>query len=273
MGRNLGYFESDELDRPELNKCPDCECYFASEECPLCGRICPEEMRAGNRAAVKHPKKRQNSTGRVQFIPWYHSWWFILLMFYFMPIVGIILFFTSPHPRKTKIIVGCVTVGIYLLLIAAMVASHLWYWNNLNGPLVNSDISREEYVERCAEYSVEQFYRENPAAGAFVTMEVKVVSRHVDDYDGATYYLCRAVNGGMARIYVRDCNLETSANYLPGDTLRVYGESAGTTSVYADYGTVESYPCLNMAYCERVRSNDADKGTLSLPVRGAEALG
>ena len=90
MGRSLGYYDSDELDRPELNKCPDCECFFASDECPLCGKICPEEMRAGNRAKVKPPKKRKNSSGRVQFIPWYHSWWFILLMMYFMPIAGII---------------------------------------------------------------------------------------------------------------------------------------------------------------------------------------
>ena len=34
MGRSLGYHDSDELDRPELNKCPDCECYFASEDLP-----------------------------------------------------------------------------------------------------------------------------------------------------------------------------------------------------------------------------------------------
>ena len=61
MGRMLGYHDSDELDRPELNKCPDCECYFATDECPLCGKICPEEMRAGNRAPVKH-KKRKNSS-------------------------------------------------------------------------------------------------------------------------------------------------------------------------------------------------------------------
>ena len=59
MGRSLGYFDSDELDRPELNKCPDCECYFASEECPLCGKICPENFRAGNRAPVKKPKKKK----------------------------------------------------------------------------------------------------------------------------------------------------------------------------------------------------------------------
>ena len=68
MGRSLGYFDSEELDRPELNKCPDCECYFASEECPLCGKVCPEAFRAGNRAPVKK-KKHKNSSGRVQFIP------------------------------------------------------------------------------------------------------------------------------------------------------------------------------------------------------------
>ena len=39
MGRMLGSFDpEDELDRPDLNKCPDCGCYFASDECPLCGK-------------------------------------------------------------------------------------------------------------------------------------------------------------------------------------------------------------------------------------------
>ena len=99
MGRDLGYFASEELDRPELNKCPDCECYFASEECPLCGKLCPEEMRAGNRAPVKKPKKQKNSSGRVQFIPWYHTWGFIALMMVVQPIIGLILFFTSPHSK------------------------------------------------------------------------------------------------------------------------------------------------------------------------------
>ena len=126
MGRDLGYFDSDELDRPELNKCPDCECYFATEACPLCGKICPEEMRAGNRARVKPPTKRRgNSTGRVQFIEWYHSWWFILLMLYIFPVAGIILFFTSPHSKKSKIIVACVVLGIYALLAGLTLGSGL----------------------------------------------------------------------------------------------------------------------------------------------------
>ena len=114
MGRNLGYFDSDELDRPELNKCPDCECYFASEACPLCGRICPEEMRAGNRAKVKH-KKHRSSSGRVQFIPWYYSWWFIILVFSVSRLAGIILFATSPYSKKAKIIVTVVALCVAIL--------------------------------------------------------------------------------------------------------------------------------------------------------------
>ena len=155
MGRNLGYFDSDELDRPELNKCPECECYFATEECPLCGKICPEEMRAGNRARVKPPKKKRNSSGRVQFVAWYHSWWFILLMMYFMPVVGIILFFTSPHSKKAKIIAAAIVVGAYALLF--VLGSGLMMFL-LDQPLVNDDVSREEYVQLCEEMDVESFY-------------------------------------------------------------------------------------------------------------------
>ena len=114
MGRMLGYHDSDELDRPDLNKCPDCGCFFATEECPLCGKICPEEMRAGHRAKVKH-KKHRSSSGRVQFIPWYYSWWFIILVFSVSRLAGIILFATSPYSKKAKIIVTVVALCVAIL--------------------------------------------------------------------------------------------------------------------------------------------------------------
>ena len=264
MGRSLGYHDSDELDRPELNKCPDCECYFSTDECPLCGKICPEEFRAGHRAKVK-PQKRRNSSGRVQFIPWYHSWAFILLMLYFMPIVGIILFFTSPHPRRTKIIVGCIAAGILLLLCALIVFGHIWYWSQISDPPVNNELTREEYMERCVEYSVEYFYRKEPTEGLFITMEAEVVARCVDDY-GDVFYLCRSPKGGEARIYIRDCDLEKNVNYLPGDILRVYGESGGTAGAYGEHEYAGTYPCLNVAYCERVNDIPAEAGGLCRPV-------
>ena len=60
MGRNLGAFDNDEeLDRPDLNKCPDCGCFFESLTCPICKKVCPEEMRAGNRPTVKKTRKKQ----------------------------------------------------------------------------------------------------------------------------------------------------------------------------------------------------------------------
>lgn len=102
MGRLLGSHATEELDRPDLNKCPDCGCFFAQDSCPLCGKLCPEEMRAGNRKAPKKTK-RSSSNGRVSFINWYHSWWFIIVMLFISPLISIILLATSPHRKGLKI--------------------------------------------------------------------------------------------------------------------------------------------------------------------------
>ena len=114
MGRMLGAFDNpEELDRPDLNKCPDCECFFAGETCPLCGKICPEEMRAGTRKPPKKEKRRRGSSnGRVTFVEWYHSWWFIIIMLFVMPIAGIILLFTSPHRTLWKVLI---TIAVILV--------------------------------------------------------------------------------------------------------------------------------------------------------------
>ncbi|MBQ9780226.1 MAG: hypothetical protein IJW00_04705 [Clostridia bacterium] len=258
MGRSLGYFDSDELDRPELNKCPECECYFASEECPLCGKVCPEHMRAGNRAPVKKPKKTRNSSGRVQFIPWYHTWWFILIMMFFMPVVGVVLFFTSPYSKKVKII-GAVIGVIYVLAYVFM-----FYLGGINMifklmlgeyDLVNDDISREAYIETCEDLSVEEFYRISDDDGVYITIELKVLERHVDlslyGDEQNVYYLCTDETGEIL-IYVRDCSLDNAGNYLKGDTIRVWGQNAGEQRIYPEGQTPQSHPCLNMAYSERV---------------------
>ncbi|MBQ1846954.1 MAG: hypothetical protein II135_03030, partial [Clostridia bacterium] len=81
MGRLMGAYDiDDDHDIPELNKCPDCQTYFEGDNCPICGKPCPENMKAGNRPAVKQKKRKRPSgdTGRVTFINWYHSWWFII---------------------------------------------------------------------------------------------------------------------------------------------------------------------------------------------------
>lgn len=118
MGRMLGAFDnSEELDRPDLNKCPDCECFFAGDTCPLCGKVCPEEMRAGNRKPPKKQRRsRSRTNGRVTFVEWYHSWCFIILMMIFMPIAGIVLLITSPHRTRAKVIFVIVFVAIYFVV-------------------------------------------------------------------------------------------------------------------------------------------------------------
>ena len=245
MGRSLGYHDSDELDRPELNKCPDCECFFASDACPLCGKICPEEMRAGNRAKVKPPKKRKNSSGRVQFVSWYHSWWFILLMMYVMPIAGIILFFTSPHSKKSKIIAAAIVVGGYLLLL---LLGSGWLWSLTNNPPVNDDISRTEYVELCEPMSVEDYYRDAYNRGNYVALELRVVDATTDQ-DGVTRYLCTNRNVESVQIILLDYSVEKKTNYMRGDMIRVYGECSGTTVFWFKE---ENIPCLYMAYSELI---------------------
>lgn len=121
MGRMLGAFDNpEELDRPDLNKCPDCECFFAGDNCPLCGKVCPEEMRAGNRRPPKKVKKRRGSDGRVTFMEWYHSWWCILIATVFMAPVGIILMLTSPRRTLWKVLF------VIAVVIVEFVLPYIW---------------------------------------------------------------------------------------------------------------------------------------------------
>ncbi|MBQ3506908.1 MAG: hypothetical protein IJA91_00030 [Clostridia bacterium] len=253
MGRNLGYFDSDELDRPELNKCPECECYFATEECPLCGKICPEEMRAGNRAKVKPPKKRRNSSGRVQFIPFYHTWWFILIAFLFSRLLGVILFLTSPYSKKAKIITVSAVVGGYVLLfvLGSVLLPILW-----NQPLVNDRISREEYVQLCETMSAEEYCRDAYNEGNYVTLELVVEAK--TEVDGYMFYLCtdRADGDSRWKILVMDCSVDKRTNYIHGDMIRVYGECSGIAEIGDGYiDGLQAYaddPLLYMAYSELI---------------------
>ncbi len=106
MGTQLGYFSNDNpVDYPELNKCPDCETFFAAEHCPLCGKLCPEEMRAGNRKKVKKSKKgRRSGNGRVRFVPWYLTTPAILAALFLQPVVGLVLLWMSNWKRWQKIL-------------------------------------------------------------------------------------------------------------------------------------------------------------------------
>ena len=110
MGTPIGFFgDESPQDYPELNKCPDCETYFQTSNCPLCGKECPEEMRAGNRKPVKRKKVRRGNR-RVQFVPWYLSAWFIIAMLIFFPIIGLILLWQSNWRKGWKIVATILTI-------------------------------------------------------------------------------------------------------------------------------------------------------------------
>ncbi len=248
MGRMLGAYDSDELDRPDLNKCPDCGCYFATDACPLCGKICPEEMRAGNRAAVKKKKRPSGgSSGRVQFIPWYHTWWFIALMLWWMFPVGAVLFFTSPYSKKIKIIltvVAAVAVVVFYGGIALLMNGFF------DPPLVNDDISRTEYAALCETMTVEDFHRYYET-DRYITLDLTVVERLVDEATGNVYYLCTDGEGRQLSMYLLDCRLENGdVQFLPGDMIRVWGQSGGMGYVYANGPARPELPCLYMAYAD-----------------------
>ncbi len=258
MGRLRGsHSDEQELDRPDLNKCPDCNCYFGGDNCPLCGKECPEHMRAGNRPAVKPVKKRRNSGPRsVVFIDWYHSWWFIVIMMLFFPLVGIILLITSPHERWKKILfavlaavyMGISTYGFWGIGNLISNVTDLW-----SSP-VDDSLTKEEYVAKCETVSAEQFYRMSDRyEGQFVSVKLKVVTRVTyvaDGYYEKDYvcYLCEGEDGSDYKIVVRDCLLEDSQKFISGDVITVYGEGAKECEVYDSEYTSTTAPCLHMAY-------------------------
>lgn len=258
MGRYLGAFDEDsDIDRPDLNKCPVCSCYFEQDTCPICGMLCPAEMRAGNRKAVKQ-KKRKPSSGRdrVYFIDWYHRWWFIILMAFFMPLVSLILLLTSPRPRNHKII--AIVVAVVLMIVWTVgVGNIIGVFQNLFDNPVDTSLSEEAYIAKCESVDVEDFFRyPDQYKDKFVALTVTVGNKTMDYdahfRDGAYcyYYYCTETDGTTFRILVRDCAQKGSTNFVKGDVIVIYGEGAGFAEFYdAQYEPVHA-PCLNMAYYE-----------------------
>jgi hypothetical protein len=250
MGRLLGSFDGDnELDRPDLNKCPDCECYFAQDNCPLCGKECPPEMRAGARKTVK--KRRTHSqNGRVTFVEWYHSWWFIILMLFLFPVIGIILLITSPHKRSAK--AGFVCVGLAYMLVSSIgLGNIIPIFVNTFDPPVNTKLSFEEYTAKCVEVDAEDYFREpDKYKGQYIKMTLTVLDSYTE-YDckyGDKYSKLYSCDGGnYAYIIIRDCTQSSRINLKYGDIITIYGEGAGNYTVDG-YWNNTSYPCIHVAY-------------------------
>ncbi len=255
MGRMLGAFDNpQELDRPDLNKCPDCECFFAGDNCPLCGKVCPEEFRAGNRKPPKKEKKRRGgNNNRVIFIDWYHRWWFITLMMFIMPIAGIILLATSPHSKKSKI-TFIVLGAIYLLISTIGISTIIGGVMNIFDPPINTKLPRSDYIAKCEQITAEDVWRKPELyKNKYVSLTVTVIGSFesvdttfpTDKY--TKYYICR-IDGINGTLLIRNCIQGGASNFVSGDIITVYGEGDGTVSVF-DYNYNEyNSPCVNAAY-------------------------
>ena len=257
MGKFLGTYDGEEIDRPDLNKCPECGCFFGSDNCPLCGKPCPEEFKAGNRKPVKQKRSRGNSSSRtVTFIDWYHSWWVIILAIIFFPIAGCILIFTSPHKRSLKIGVGAVAV-IWALISVVGVGDIINGIEDLTYRPVDTSLSREEYVAACREVSAEQFYRgaegytdKYVCMTLTVSEKIRDVDAEYNNNDYPVYYVCTDSENKSFTILIRDCIRDLPENFIEGDVVTVYGEGDGSITVYDEFYEPHSAPCLNVAYVD-----------------------
>ncbi|MBQ9131133.1 MAG: hypothetical protein IJX62_01500 [Clostridia bacterium] len=245
-------------DYPHLNKCPDCETFFADLTCPLCGKVCPEEMRAGNR---KPPKQKwedpyRRGSGRVQFVPWYLSTPFIIVMLFVFPIAGLVLTWMGCWQKKWKILVT-VLFGLSALLpiVLGTVLSLVMQFIFTEDINVDLNMPQAEYVEHCqqAETDVVDIFRNtDDHAGEFVQMTVTVGDAFqnylVDSY--VWYYRCTTeFNGKEYAFLIRDFRREGSENLMQGDRITVYGQVLGTVEVSTHEEELRG-PCIAMRFAE-----------------------
>ena len=255
MGAPIGYFANQQPnDYPDLNKCPDCETFFQADTCPLCGKVCPEEFRAGNRKPQKQKKiKYSHSSGRVEFVPWYYSGWFIIALLVVFPILGLILLWQSNTAKGWKIAGTLLPVVIHVAPAVIGVVSGILNLSPMPEPPVET---REEYVEMCEKIDAESYYRSpNDMIERHVSMEL-TVKRKIMDETGSmglvtVFYECEAVVGERRFTFLlADCQQGEIQNLATGDRITVWGETYGGWSVYNSAVGVVEEPTVLMYYVD-----------------------
>ena len=268
MSAPYGFSEEDrQRDFPDLNKCPDCETFFAALNCPLCGKECPEEMRAGNRKPIKQKRfsGRGNGNGRVVFVPWYLSTWFTLFMLFFQPVIGLILTWMGYWKKHWKIIVTVLVVFYYVgyAFLIGLIGGIFSFFHQEKIP-VNTELAREDYIALCETVDAEDLYRRTEEyADEYVCMTLTVDDILTDELDYESdylvYYRCHIEQNGKAwEFLVRDWRQTDQINLIKGDVITVYGQVAGNLNIYAASVGDLTKPGIHMLYCEVVPENTTE---------------
>lgn len=252
---------SEVTDYPDLNKCPDCETYFAQLTCPLCGRECPPEMRAGNRTLNKKPLRDpyQRGSGRVTFTPWYFSTPFIIIMFFVQPLIAMILLWLGNWKKKWKIAATALVILIAILPFLAFWGFYLFF-GGAEEPPVDLSLSREEYIAACETVDPAAFYRDPwGCQGDLLSFDAEILGVHYyadEDFGGPErFYTARiSVGESSAVILLWDYRPEgESLNFVEGDRVTVYGQSAGMRWLKTESHSFEA-ACLALRYASLASS-------------------
>lgn len=263
MGRfgspQIGYLrDNDDNDIPELNKCPDCGAFFDGDICPICKKVCPEEMKAGNRRPPKKRKKREKSNYRRVPTDLYHQTWFIIIALFISRLVGIILVWTSDWKKWVKVVVTVIALfGVYICYAVGMVI-----FGGING---NPDGSRpteymydtsdteseENYKAQCRPVTYAELMRDRTGnAGTYIKGEYTVVKLTEGyEYKSGRYgdYIFASDSDG--HIFAFFDRRSGGGGIVPGDKITVYGRFFLVSAVEGS-GDRQKHPIAYAGYID-----------------------